>query len=140
MTFSNISYSSFILTRFIKITGHDHFKKFSNIPLKFYLVITILASILINIYVCFEYSIKIKNISLYHIPSKVPFDYFKLDLSYNEEILLNLFQFIKIIFSDFLFFVLNIICDATLIIFLQKKRIDQINFFKYQKNTRFRFL
>ena len=119
MTFSNISYSS--LTRFIKITGHDHFKKFSNIPLKFYLVITILASILINIYVCFEYSIQLKNKSMYHIPSEVPFDYFKMNLSHNEEILLNLFQFIKIIFSDLLFFVLNIICDVTLVVFLHKK-------------------
>ena len=42
-------------------------------------------------------------------------------MSYNEEILLNLFQFIKIIFSDLLFFVLNIICDVTLVVFLHKK-------------------
>ena len=60
VTFSNISYSSFILTRFIKIIGRDDFKKFNNFPLKFYLLITILGSILINIYVCFEYSISLK--------------------------------------------------------------------------------
>ena len=80
-----------------------------------------MSSILVNIYVCFEYSVQFKDLSLSKIQSEVPFDYFKLDLSNNEEIILNVFQFIKIIFSDLLFFVLNIILDAALIMFIRKK-------------------
>jgi hypothetical protein len=120
-TFSNIAYTSFVLIRYIKITNTKNLMllKFKDISLKIYLLITICFSILINIYVCFEYTLQYKELN--DVSNTVRFDYFKINLSQNENILYNIFQYVKIIFSDLLFFLAALLFDIFLIVFINRK-------------------
>jgi hypothetical protein len=93
--------------------------KFKDISLKIYLLITICFSILINIYVCFEYTLQYKESN--DVSNTVRFDYFKINLSQNENILYNIFQYVKIIFSDLLFFLAALLFDIFLIVFINRK-------------------
>jgi hypothetical protein len=70
------------------------------------------------VYICFEYS----NRDLYsnEIQTRITFDYIKIDLSKNELLIFNFFQYLKIIVSDLLFYVLSIIFDVSLILFIKK--------------------
>ena len=125
-TFSNISYTAFVLTRYIKISSRsDKFKRFSKIKMKYYLAITIIISLLVNLYVCFEYSVRF-NIFINKIPPEEPLDNFKDYFSTNVKIILNVFHVIRIIFSELIFSVVNIVLDAALIVFIRKKTIRRI--------------
>jgi hypothetical protein len=124
ITFSNITYTSFILTRYIQVTDSKskNLLKFKKINPKLYLIITILFSVLINIYTIFEYSSntvasysKLDNFILFN-----PLDKFFINLSSNLYIIFNVFQYTKIIFSDLLFYVLIIFIDLYLIFFIKK--------------------
>lgn len=129
-TFSNISYTAFVLTRYIKISSSgEKFRIFNRIKMKYYLAITIIASLLVNLYICFEYSVRF-NIFMNKIPSEEPLDNFEDYFSTNQKIILNVFQVLKIIFSEFVFCVVNIVLDAALITFIRRKtnkRIRAIN-------------
>jgi hypothetical protein len=120
-TFSNISYTSFILIRYTKITSSKNIflKFFEKLKLKYYLLITLPFSILINIYVIFEYSIQLREY-LSEVQSYRPFDSFKINISKNEKLLLNIFQYLKIIVSDLSFYLLSIFFDVSLILFIKK--------------------
>ena len=120
-TFSNISYTSFVLIRYIKITNTKNIMllKFKEITLKKYLLITICFSISINIYVCFEYTLNIKELN--DVSTAIRFDYFKINLSQNENHLYTIFQYVKIIFSDLLFFLAALLFDIVLIVFINRK-------------------
>ncbi len=122
-SFSNLAYSAFVLTRFIKITNtkNELLKKFEKLPLKFYLTATIIFSVLINMFVCFEYSMQFREAYSIETDTSTQVDYFKINLSQSEELILQIFQYMKIIFSDFFFFITSIILDVSLIIFIKKK-------------------
>ena len=109
-TFSNISYASFILIRYTKITNSKNIflKFFEKLKLKYYLLITIPISILINVYLCFEYSTQFIESYSTEIRSRIPFDYFKVNISKNDYLILNIFQYLKIIVSDLFFYALSI--------------------------------
>ncbi len=122
-TFSNITYTSFILTRYIKISDNKNnlLKKFSKISLKLYLSISILFSVMINIYNVFEYSTDIRA-SFHRLErSQVlnPGDKFVTNMSKFQYTIFNILQYIKIIFSDLLFYIVSIIIDVYLIYFIQ---------------------
>jgi hypothetical protein len=124
ITFSNITYTSFILTRYIQVTDSKNksLLRFKKINLKLYLIITIPISVLINIYTIFEYSSntvasysKLDSFILFN-----PLDKFFINLSSNQYIIFNVFQYAKIIFSDLLFYILIIFIDLFLIFFIKK--------------------
>jgi len=121
-TFSNISYASFILIRYTKITNSKNIflKYFEKLKLIYYLLITIPFSVLINVYLCFEYSTQFIESYSTEIRSRIPFDYFKVNISKNDYLILNIFQYLKIIVSDLLFYALSIFFDAYLVIFISK--------------------
>jgi len=134
VTFANISYTAFVAIRYIKITNTKNvkFKKFEKLSLKFYLIFAVLFSVLINIYIIFEYSIQFRDAQMFrgsiHLEANQPIDYFKVNLNENEHLILNIFQYLKIFFSDLLFFVSSIVFDVILIIFLKKnsKKIQPV--------------
>ncbi len=120
-TFSNISYTSFVLIRYIKISNTKNvlLLKFKEITLKKYLLIAICFSILINTYVCFEYTLKVKELN--DVSTTIRFDYFKINLPQNENLLYTICQYVKIVCSDLLFFLAALLFDIVLIAFLNSK-------------------
>jgi hypothetical protein len=122
-TFSHISYTSFILLRYLKIsnTKNVYLKKFENLSEKIYVVFIFLFSFFINIYIIFEYSFK----------EKIPFlessirvidtvDSFKDELTQSEYLILQIFQCLKLITSDIFFFIFTLGIDIKLIFFMRK--------------------
>jgi len=115
ITFSNITYTSFILARYIQVsdTKNENLLKFKKISLKLYLFITILISVFINIYIIFEYSIE--TVTIYNKLEKPeiqnPNDKFLTNLTPIQCIIFNVFQYFKIIISDVLFYILTVIID-----------------------------
>jgi hypothetical protein len=126
-TFSNVSYTAFILIRYTKITSSKNItlKYFEKLKLKYFILASIPFSVLINVYICFEYSLKSSESYSNQIQSRVPFDYFKINLSDNEQLILNIFQYFKIILSDLLFYFLSVCFDVSLILFI-KKNINSV--------------
>ena len=126
-TFSNLAYSAFVLTRFIKITNtkNEILKKFEKISLKTYLIVTIIFSILINLFLCFEYSMEFREAYSIETDMSTQLDFFKINMSESEELILKIFQYLKIIFSDLFFFISSNVLDVSLIFFIKKnsKRI-----------------
>ena len=121
-TFSNVSYTSFILIRYTKITSSKNvtLKYFEKLKLKYFILISIPFSVLINVYICFAYSTQFIDLYSTEVNSRIPFDYFKINISKNENIILNIFQYFKIIISDLLFYVLSVCFDVSLILFIKK--------------------
>ena len=122
-TFSDISYMSFILTRYIKITAstNSYLKRFEKLSLKNFLISTIFFSILINFYIYFEYKVDFRQLKMNtSIETQDPFDRFRTSLSHLENSILYFFQLMKIFFSDLLFFSLTILIDTSLVIFIKK--------------------
>jgi len=123
-TLANISYTGFVLTRFIKITNTRNrtLTKFKEANLKTYLLVVIIVSVLLNLYSCFEYSMLDRYKSAYSntIAVRIPFDYFKINLSDLEHKILISLQYFKIIVSDLLFFVCIILIDVLTIKFIIK--------------------
>ena len=97
------------------------------ISLKLYIFITILISVFINIYIIFEYSTQIDApySRLEKTVVRNPADRFLTNLSAIQYIIINIFQYFKIIFSDLLFYILTVIIDILLIHFI-KKNIDRV--------------
>ncbi len=123
ITFSNMSYASFILRRYIKITSSKNVQllRINKLSIKCYLLLTIVFGILINLYSCFEYLVE--NRPLFKFDNEIsnidPSDNFKNDLSENEFIIFTFFQCLKIILSDLTFFILGFVIDILLIKFIQ---------------------
>ena len=124
-TFSNVSYLAFILIRYINVTNtkNKHLKRFKNIKFRNFIVITFILSLIVNSYIFFEYEFVSRDklySKLNDLDSIKPFDNFKTDIAHKEFIILNFFQYLKLIVSDLLFFLLSIMIDITLVIFIQK--------------------
>jgi hypothetical protein len=121
-TFSNVSYTSFILIRYTKITSSKNvtLKYFEKLKLKYFILISIPFSVLINVYICFAYSTQFIDLYLTEVNSRIPFDYFKINISKNENIILNIFQYFKIIISDLFFYIMSIVFDIYLVLFIKK--------------------
>ncbi len=77
-------------------------------------------SVLINVYICFAYSTQFLELYSTEVKSRIPFDYFKINISKNENIILNIFQYLKLIISDLLFYMLSIVFDVYLVLFIKK--------------------
>ena len=94
-TFSDISYMSFILTRYIKITAstNSYLKRFEKLSLKNFLISTIFFSILINFYIYFEYKVDFRQLKMNtSIETQDPFDRFRTSLSHLENSILYFFS------------------------------------------------
>lgn len=131
---SNIAMVSFCLSRYIIITNTNRYNSINNISLKLYIFLTFLFSLFINIFIVFEFTIRGDNGVLNQLK---PFDIinfnnykedliddFKENYTKTEYTVLQIFQYVKIIFSDAFYIIISFIIDLILLKFL-KKKIEQ---------------
>ena len=110
-TCSNIAHVSFCLSRYKKMKGLDYLliKSFNNLSTKLYLILIIIFSILLNLYKYFQFSIQFtfkfkplfKFYSLSDFFTQDTFYDYKENLTSSEYIILNIFQYLNVFFSDF---------------------------------------
>lgn len=124
-TACNIAHVSFTLSRYIIITNakSKFLVKFNNMSLNIYLSATILFSLLINLYVCFEYYDGSTILQLSNYYKQEQLDEFKENFGYFEYILLNVLHYIKLVLSDLFYILISVYIDIVLVFFV-KKRIN----------------
>jgi len=127
---SNFSYLSFSLSRYIKVTSTklSFLLKFDKLKKRYYFLISLIIAIFINLYHLFEYNFNLTKISGF-LNSKDSFgSFFKYSNTNSEYIdhfttiqyyLLNIFFYLKLIFSDLSYIVLNVIVDLKLLSFVK---------------------
>lgn len=132
-TASNMTHISFTLSRYVKITNTTNrfLIKFNNVSVWVYLLVLLVFSTSINAYVFFEYSIRnshsivnqLVSFSLSNFTNyrEDPIDDFKENFSKSEYFILNLLQYVKIVFSDLFYIVLSILIDLVLFVFVKNK-------------------
>jgi len=131
-TCSNISHLSFSLSRYKKIKGKDYIfiKSFNNLSFKLYLFLIIIFSMAINLYVYFQHEIislgsddkaSVRFLNNYVV---LPFNDYKVNFSDTEFIVLNVFQCLKILFSDLSYIIATTIIDIFLFKIV-KKQMDK---------------
>lgn len=132
-TSSNISYFAFVLSRYFCIKNNnsnaDHFKW---LTIKKFLLMSLTVSFLINANIIFQFKIKyytedsgqMKPIdSQFILDSRQdPVDDYKENFSTNSEyIMLNVAQYIRLIFSDLAHIILSTMVDCLLLTFIKNK-------------------
>lgn len=143
-TFSNLTYMSFILIRYIRITKTKNkiLEKFSKMSHKTYLVVVIFLCLLINLYVYFEFEIFSNEKRLRTLTEdssfqpedyKNIFDTFLINLSKSETFLFHLFQYVKIFFSDLVMFFFSVYFDISLLIFIKQTQNRSISHTRSKK-------
>jgi hypothetical protein len=126
-TCANLAHLSFTLARYVKVKAEVNktLKKINDLPIKWYLTITIAFSLLINIYIIFEYSAndyeKYFRTDQVVNPRKDPLDYQKEEYSKLEYIILNILLYVKITISDLLSIIISSVIDLLLFSFVRKQ-------------------
>ena len=132
-TSSNISYFAFVLSRYFNIKNDNStFDRFKWLNIKKFLLISLIFSILINANIIFEFNIRESSADseqLKPIESQFildfrqdPIDDYKENFSTKSEyILLNVSQYIKLIFSDLAHIIVSTIVDCFLLAFVKNK-------------------
>ena len=129
-----MAHLSFSLSRFKKIKGKDFIfiKSLNGLSFRLYLVLIITFSIGINLFVYFKFSIKLRNTvsgtdnngnsqELNYINTINKNDYNKVNFSDSEYIILNVFQCLKLIFSDFTYIIATTVVDILLFKIVKKQ-------------------
>jgi hypothetical protein len=136
-TCSNITHFSFTLSRYKKINDLNKINGIKSIGI--YLFLTLFFSCIINLFIIFEYTsqtnktkfhqietFKPYNVSDYMKNYKLePFTDYKENFTNTEYMFLNIFQYLKIIFSDLSYILAIIIVDLMLFISVKKKMKDK---------------
>jgi len=134
----NFSFISFSLSRYIKVTSSNInlLLKLDKLKKRNYFLISLIVSFLINLYNLFEYDFNLaqlpdsfdshKNLELFFKYSN-PSDEFIEDFTSFQYYILNIFFYIKMIFSDLSYIILNLYIDLKLLSFIKtqnKKRLE----------------
>jgi hypothetical protein len=136
-TCSNITHISFTLSRYKKINDLNRLKGIKSIGI--YTFLTLFISCIINLFIIFEYTshtyqskfqqyeiYRPYNVSNYMENYKLePFNDYKENFTHTEYILINIFQYLKIIFSDLSYILVIIVVDLMLFISVKKKMKDK---------------
>lgn len=146
-TCANITHCSFTVARYIKITNSENtmLKRINEFPTKFYLLIIILFSFFINLYIFFQYQVEFSESSFNQFQSVDSgqlinyridlIDNYKEDFSKNEYLILNILQYLKIVFSDLSYLFVSTTIDVLLVLFLKKQnKIKQRVFHQINQN------
>lgn len=135
-TGSNLSHVLFTLSRYSMMTSSKYkfVSSFNKLSVRKTGVITLMFSLMINIYICFEYALNQENntkskmlifnsmnFSNYYKPIN-HYDYAQ-DFHQLDHSMLNTFHFIHIILSDTVYIVLSFVIDLLLFIFIKKQMI-----------------
>ena len=134
---SNISYFSFVLSRYIMISNTKSFivEKFQKLTKAKFILSMFAAAFFINVHIIFRFKIinsaSLVNVEQLHSFNPKNFSYFYKQepiedykenfSSQSEYLILNLAQYAQIIFSDLLYLIATIIVDVLLLIFIKKK-------------------
>jgi hypothetical protein len=138
-TASNFSYLSFSLSRYIKVTSTTKLGfllKFDKLKKRYYFLISLIIAVFINLYHLFEYNFNLsklpdyfqdglKDVELFYKYSN-PNDEFIEHFTSFQYYLLNTFFYIKLIFSDLSYIVLNLIIDLKLLSFIKYQNSKKI--------------
>ena len=134
-TGSNLSYLAFALSRYITVRNNKEsfLAKFHKLNSKLFVFIIVAISLVINIYVYFQFKIKFtmtdweqshkihsNNFSNYYRQEPID-DYKESFSSESEYILLNIGQYVRIIFSDLAHIIATTVIDIVLLLFVRKK-------------------
>jgi hypothetical protein len=126
----NLSFISFTLSRYIKVTStqSSFLLKLDNLKKRYYLLISLVIAVFINLYHIFQYNLNL-NGALYSYDSLNSFESFFKDSNPSDEFiehftnfqfyLLNFFFYIKVIFSDLFYIIFNLIIDLKLLSFIK---------------------
>jgi hypothetical protein len=129
---SNLTHITYTLSRFITVSNHKSFYLtfIHKISYTKYLVVILLFSFIINIHIFFEFSIfketsltfqlKSFDVDKFNIYKQEPFDDYKENFIQSEYLILDIFQYIKIIFSDIFYILVSFIIDLFLFLFVKK--------------------
>ena len=126
-TCSNIAHVSFCLSRYKKMKGLDYLliKSFNNLSTKLYLILIIIFSILLNLYKYFQFSLYFKtSFKFYRLSDFFTQDSFydyKENLTSTEYIILNVFQYLNVFFSDFTYIIAITTIDILLFRLVKKQ-------------------
>ena len=135
-TGANISYFMFIFSRYVTITtkkGSKSNRFYQKLSVRLFLFITLVLSVLINVYIIFEFTIdshqkdykqnlhmNVKDFSFRF--KQDPIDDYKETFSSNSVfILLNVVFYLKMIFSDLAHIIVSTIVDILLFIFVKRQ-------------------
>lgn len=133
-TVSNVSYLSFTFSRFNSLANFNcvFVKKLDNISIKKYTVILLSFGSAINFYTLFQYNLSKQNFaeklnketiaanfSNYYRPFN-QYDY-REDFHFFDHVILNVFQIIRIIFSDTIYILFSIFIDFLFFLFVKKQ-------------------
>jgi len=134
-TVSNIAYLSFTLSRYIKIKNEKNsfLSQFHKLNVKLFLFISLTIAMIINAHIFFGYKIKYsqkdheqlhafsgRNFSNYYKQESID-EYKENFSSQSEYYLLNISQYVRIIFSDLAHIIVSTIIDIVLFGFVKKQ-------------------
>lgn len=133
-TGANISHVTFTLCRYISITAKKStlLEKFYRLNAKKSFFLILLFSILINLYNLFQFTVKESDLNtaqLHSFSAENYSNYYKQEQAYeykenfteSEYVVLNILQYIKIVFSDLFYILVSSLIDVFLLIFINKK-------------------
>ena len=133
----NFSYISFSLSRYIKVTSSNlsFLLKLDKLKKRNYFLISLIIAVFINLYNLFEYNFNLakipdlfdsyKSLELFFKYSN-PSDEFIEDFTSIQYYLLNVFYYLKIIFSDLSYIIFNLIIDFKLLSFIKIQNARRI--------------
>jgi hypothetical protein len=134
---SNLTHITYTLSRFITVSNHkSSFLIFiHNISYVKYLVVVLLFSFIINIHIFFEFSILKETSQIFQLKKfdadkfsiykQEPFNDYKENFIHSEYLILDILQYIKIIFSDIFYILISFIIDLFLFVFVKKSMIKK---------------
>jgi hypothetical protein len=129
---SNLTHVTFTLSRYLTVSNNKStcLNIIHKISFKIYTITILIFSLLLNIYIFFEFSIfnetsstdqyKSINMSKFHSYKQEPFDDYKENFSNSEYLILDIFQYIKLLFSDIFYILISFIIDLILFLFIKK--------------------
>ncbi len=128
---SNLTHITYTLSRYISVSNSKSCLNFIHkISFVKYLVGILMFSFIINIHIYFEYSIfketseanQLKSFDLTKTDmyKQEPFDDYKENFTKSEYLILDILQYIKIIFSDLFYILISFLIDLILLLFVKK--------------------
>jgi hypothetical protein len=129
---SNLTHITFTLSRYLTVSNNkSNFLNFIHrISFKTYTIRILIFSLLLNIHIFFEFSIyyetssinqlKFFNMGKFQNYKQEPLDDYKENFSHSEYLILDIFQYIKIIFSDISYIIISFTIDLILFSYIKK--------------------
>ena len=132
-TAANLTQIIYTLSRYIIITNSKSIvlTTIHKVSFKKFILIILILALAMNLHIFFEFSIQKETFSEYQLKlfsannfskyKQEPFDDYKENFRNSEYLILDIFQYIKLIFSDLFYIISSFLIDFVLLIFVRKK-------------------